>query len=75
MGGDSEMTATRHDFVRLQLLRCVGLGILAAAMTGPAVLGKGHMAKPNILFIYLDDLGYGDVTLLQPRLQNPHAEY
>ena len=76
MGGDSEMTATRHDFVRLQLLRCVGLGILAAAMTGPAVLGKGHMTKPNILFIYLDDLGYGDVTCYNPdsKIHTPNID-
>ena len=60
--------------------RVTVLWILLVACATPAAVaqpaGSGGM-KPNIVFILADDLGYGDVHVLNPtrgRIETPHLD-
>ena len=76
--------ASCHTLTRRRLLRA-SVGVLGAAAAGCAGVSaapgrartgqNGAWAKPNIVFILADDLGYGDLACYgQPRLKTPHID-
>ena len=55
------MTSTKHAFGRRHILTFVGLGTMTVMLSLPA-LAKELERKPNILFIFSDDLSYRDLS-------------
>ena len=53
-----EMTAMPNSLARREFLKTIGFGAVAAALSplGRAVAGEGAKARPNVLFIAVDDL-------------------
>jgi hypothetical protein len=50
------MTGTKHAFGQWQILTSLGLGMIIAVMLCCPTLAKELDRKPNILFIFSDDL-------------------
>ncbi|MBI5688517.1 MAG: sulfatase-like hydrolase/transferase [Verrucomicrobia bacterium] len=49
--------------------------LLAAAVGFPAFAGEAVSVRPNIVFIYADDLGFGDLAGHgHPRVRTPHLD-
>ncbi|GAF87168.1 unnamed protein product, partial [marine sediment metagenome] len=62
----------RRDFLRVS-----GAAVLAAAVRPCFGVSQGQaLGKPNIIYILADDMGYGDVTALNPesRIPTPHLD-
>lgn len=56
-------------------LALVGLGLLAVAATARIAAAESRAPQPNILLIYADDLGYGDVSCYGARrVRTPHID-
>ncbi|WP_439483316.1 sulfatase family protein [Cyclobacterium plantarum] len=56
-------------------LACLLLGVLFFSCGQAEVQDKSRQAKPNIVFIYLDDLGYGDVSAYEAgSLETPNMD-
>ena len=58
---------------RRSFLKYVGLG--AAAMVLPGTAQAAPAIKPNIIYVLVDDMGYGDPSCFgQKKLQTPHLD-
>ena len=60
----------RRQFVKMAST-CAGFVALLASAMAPRAAGK-----PNIVIVLTDDLGYGDVSFLNPesKVQTPHMD-
>ena len=60
---------------RRMFLKTVGLGAAAVAAPGCSTMvksaGNPGAKKPNIVFIMVDDMGYGDTTVYNPESKIP----
>lgn len=57
------------------MLRSAVLALAVCLTSLPASLWAAETEKPNVVFIYADDLGYGDVGCFgQKRIQTPHLD-
>ncbi len=61
---------------RFVSLSVVGFGLMATTLPSIGAENQAVSTQPNILFIYLDDLGYGDVTCYNPesKIHTPHID-
>ncbi|UWZ86922.1 sulfatase family protein [Occallatibacter riparius] len=60
---------------RRTVLRQAGMGAAALAFGVQKLVGEHTSAKPNIVFIVADDLGYADVSCYgRPDLHTPHID-
>ena len=61
-------TQTRRDFLR-------SLGVGAASALTPSALLAGEAGRPNIVFIFADDWGWGDLACYgHGQLETPHLD-
>ena len=62
-----------NRFSRMRILVISGILVTLAAAVG---FSQSSKQSPNILFIYLDDLGYGDVSFSNPdsKIFTPHID-
>jgi arylsulfatase A-like enzyme len=69
------MTSTKHASRRRQILKPIGLGMIVSAMLSCPTLAKEHERKPNILFIFSDDLSYRDLSSYgQEQFRTPNLD-
>ncbi len=62
-------------FNRRDFLKTVGLSAAALAVTQFEFCGKAAGAKPNVIFILADDLGYGELGCYgQEKIRTPHID-
>jgi len=62
-------------FNRRDFLKTVGLGAAALAVTQFEFCAKKESAKPNVIFILADDLGYGELGCYgQEKIRTPHID-
>ncbi|CAA6690012.1 Choline-sulfatase (EC [Lentimonas sp. CC19] len=61
--------------MKIHTIVCATLGILASGFLN-AASSKSELTKPNIIVIYTDDQGYGDVSALNPeaKFQTPNLD-
>src|SRR4026209_2868586 len=71
MSGIEEFGVVAHHFAVKPVLR-----LLAAYLSFLVpVIGDAEIARPNVLIVYADDLGYGDVSCYgATRIQTPNID-
>src|SRR5688500_10880393 len=61
--------------LRAKVVLVVLLGVISMCLASGPVLAQGQPARPNIVLIYADDAGYGDVSAYgATRLRTPHID-
>ncbi|MFQ5799591.1 MAG: sulfatase, partial [Bacteroidota bacterium] len=69
---------SRYYFSRRVFLKAMGLGAVAAPMAGCSIsysLLTGKRRPPNIIFIFTDDMGYGDIGCYgHPTIATPNLD-
>ena len=69
------MTSTNRAFGEWHTLTPLGLGMITVAMLCCSTLAKEHEGKPNILFIFSDDLSYRDLSSYgQEQFRTPNLD-
>jgi hypothetical protein len=69
------MTSTNRAFGEWHTLTPLGLGMITVAMLCCSTLAKEHERKPNILFIFSDDLSYRDLSSYgQEQFRTPNLD-
>jgi arylsulfatase A-like enzyme len=64
-----------HTYTRQDFLRILGLGTAGLTLTGCALQTSGARRSPNIIVIFADDLGYGDLGVFgHPSLRTPNLD-
>lgn len=60
---------------RRQFLTALGAGTAACALTSPAGYAAASAKRPNMIFVMVDDMGYGDLGVYgQTPIQMPHVD-
>jgi len=71
------MSATR--FTRRDFLKAAGVGVAALSLRGPLVgagqsAGRASKAKPNIVLIMADDMGFSDIGCYGGEIHTPNLD-
>ena len=75
MKESNKMVKPVHSIERRQFLQSIGLALGVAAIPGCAMPVKASTHKPNILFIFSDDLSYCDLSCYgQKMFSTPHLD-
>jgi arylsulfatase A-like enzyme len=59
----------------MKMLKSIGLGVLALTLFASSAGAADVSAKPNVIFILADDIGYGDLSCYGAmRVQTPNCD-